>query len=63
MNYSNLADTLFEPLVQYILTHHREEITEIYSDCIDEFLFTTLGELTPQARKKLTKHLMKKLIQ
>ncbi len=62
VNYKGLADVLYPELVEYVLRNHREEITEMYKEMIDEFLMSELGTFDEKVAKKVTKELLKKLI-
>tara|TARA_R110002012_G_scaffold252150_1_gene431116 strand:+ start:883 stop:1074 length:192 start_codon:yes stop_codon:yes gene_type:complete len=62
MNYKGLADVLYPELVEYVLRNHREEITEMYKEMIDEFLMAELGTFDEKASSKLTKELLKRLV-
>ena len=58
----DLAKTLREPLLNYILNNHMEEVDELFTDYIEEFLFIQLGDLNENTRKKLTKELLKQVL-
>ena len=62
MNYKGLADVLYPELVDYVLQHHGEEIKEMYTDLIDEFLMAELGTFDEKTATKLTKELLKRLV-
>ena len=58
----DLAKTLREPLLQYIVSNHMEEVDQIFTDYIEEFLLIRLGDLNTDTRKKLTKELLKQVL-
>ena len=62
MNYQSLAEALYPDFVDYILKEHGDEIKEMYTEMIDEFLMSELGTFDEKASKKVTKELLKKLI-
>jgi hypothetical protein len=62
MNYKELAKSLQEPLLEYIYKEHMDEVNELFTDYIEEFLMVKLGELNKEARVKLTKQLLERVI-
>ena len=60
--YKNLAKTLQPEFVSWVIANHYDSIAAFYNGYIDQFLEKNVGELTPQAKREVSKHMLKELV-
>lgn len=57
------ADALWPDVQDWILTHHKKELENLYSRLFGSYLVERFGSLTPEAKKAMIKTLMKHIME
>ena len=60
--YDKLSKTLTPEFIHWLITNHYEDVKEFYAGYLNDFYASQLGDLTFEAKRKLTKRMLEELV-
>ncbi len=60
--YDKTAAAIWPDVMDWLVTHHKKDIEQLYEKLFSSYLTEKFGKLSPEARKRLIRGLLQNII-